>query len=142
MERPTGARTLMSPLYALVRAARDGRAISIAHPNAARDWTHASDIGLGIRTLLEAPAWDHDCYNLSSGRRVSFGEVADTVVTLAPGFSWRRMSDGPVDIDGAQAQRRGPLDISRLTQLGFAPRYAIREGLEDTLRWLREIRLP
>jgi len=140
MERPTGARTLMSAIYALVQAAADRRAVSISQPGTRRDWTHADDIALGVRLLLEAPALRHECYNLSSGQVASLAQVGDAMAELEPGFSWREVAEGQADVEGARASARAPLDISRLRELGFAPRWSLRDGLRDTLQWFRTVR--
>jgi nucleoside-diphosphate-sugar epimerase len=140
MERPTGARTLMSAIYALVQAAAEGRSVSISQPGTGRDWTHADDIALGVRLLLEAPALRHECYNLSSGQVASLAQVGEVLAELEPGFSWREVAEGQADVEGARASARAPLDISRLRELGFAPRWSLRDGLRDTLQWFRTIR--
>ena len=137
MEHPTGVRTVMSPIYTLVRAAATARSVTVSRPDHARDWTHADDIASGIRLLLEVPLLRHDCYNLSSGRVASLAQVGDVLAELAPGFSWRAGAEGQADVDGARAAARGPLDITRLRELGFTPRWSLRDGLRDTLRWCR-----
>jgi nucleoside-diphosphate-sugar epimerase len=139
MERPTGARTTMSVIHALVRAAMAGKPVRLSGADWARDWTHAADIAGGIRLLVEAPSLRHACYNLSSGVVAPLALVADTLAGLAPGFTWQRAAEGRPDIDGTLGQRRGPLDIARIRAVGFAPRYTLEEGLDDTLSWVRRI---
>src|SRR5205807_5680899 len=123
MERPTGARTVMSVMHALVRAAVAGETVRLAGADVARDWTHAADIAQAIRLLLEAPTFTHACYNVSSGTAIPLGRVADALVRIAPPFSWQPAPPGEALIDGTRASRRGPLDIARIRALGFAPRY-------------------
>jgi len=139
MERPTGARTTMSVIHALVRAALAARAIRLSGADRARDWTHAADIARAIRLLVEAPSLQHPNYNLSSGVIAPLALVADALARLAPGFSWQRAAEGRPDVDGTLAQRRGPLDIGRIRAVGFAPRFTLEEGLGDTLTWVRRI---
>lgn len=137
MEHPTGARTVMSPIYTLVHAAAAGRSVTLSQSDHARDWTHADDIASGIRLLLEVPSLPYDCYNLSSGQVASLAQVSDVLAELAPGFSWSEQAEGLADVVGARTGARGPLDMGRLSELGFTPRWSLRDGLRDTLRWCR-----
>ncbi len=139
MERPTGARTTMSVIYALLRAAIAGKPIRLSGADRARDWTHAADIACAIRLLVEAPSLEHACYNLSSGAVAPLARVADTLTRLAPAFSWQPAAGGRPDVDGTRTQRRGPLDIGRIRAVGFTPRYSLEDGLRDTVTWVRRI---
>ena len=139
MERPTGARTVMSVIYALVKAAMAGETVRLAGADVARDWTHAADVGQAIRLLLEAPGLSHPCYNVSSGVAFPLRRAADTLARIAPPFAWQPAPPGTATIDGARASRRGPLDIARIRALGFAPRYGLEEGLEETITSIRRI---
>ena len=139
MERPTGARTIMSVIHALVRAAIAGTPVRLSGADRMRDWTHATDIARAIRLLAEAPSLQYACYNLSSGVVAPLALVADTLTRLAPGFSWQPIATGRSDVDGTLTQRRGPLDIQRIRALGFTPRYTLEEGLRDTVTWVRRI---
>lgn len=138
MERPTGTRTVMSPIYTLVRAAAAKRSIRISQPQVVRDWTYAVDVARGLRLLVESPVLPYDCYNLSCGKATSLAEVADTLAGIAPGFSWSPAEAGQADIEGARISGRGPLDISRLGELGFAPQYTLGDGLSETLAWVEQ----
>jgi nucleoside-diphosphate-sugar epimerase len=139
MERPTGARTVMSVVHTLVRAAVAGDAVRLAGAERARDWTHAGDVARAIRLLLEARSLAHACYNVSSGRAAPLARVADALVRLAPPFTWAPAPPERSTIDGTRAQRRDPLDITRIRGLGFAPRYDLEDGLRETITWVRRI---
>jgi nucleoside-diphosphate-sugar epimerase len=138
-ERPTGARTVMSVIYALAHAAVERRTVRLRGADRARDWTYAADIARAGRLLIDAPSLAHDCYNVSSGAVAPLVEVAEALRRIEPGFAWRPASDA-ADVDGTAAQRRGPLDMSRIRALGFAPRYSLDEGLGETVAWLRRFR--
>jgi UDP-glucose 4-epimerase len=144
-ERPTGARTVMSVIYALINAAVDGRAIRLRGPDRTRDWTYAGDIARAVTLLIDAPELVHRCYNVSSGATAPLSAVADALRRIEPAFSWRLPGPGTgcaatVDVDGDRVQRRGPLDTARIRALGFVPRYALDDGLRDTVQWLRRFR--
>jgi UDP-glucose 4-epimerase len=139
MERPTGSRTVMSVIHALVRTAVAGETVRLAGADVARDWTHAADIAQAIRLLLEAPALAHPCYNVSSGVAIPLRCAADALARIAPPFSWQPAPPGEASIDGARASRRGPLDIARIRAVGFAPRYGLDDGLKETITSIRRI---
>ena len=101
-----------------------------------RDWTYAVDVARGLRLLVESPVLPYDCYNLSCGKATSLVEIADALAGIVPGFSWSAAEAGQAEIEGARISGRGPLDISRLRELGFAPQYTLRDGLNETLTWL------
>ena len=139
MERPTGARTVMSLIHGLVHAAVEGRPVRLAGGGHGRDWTYAGDVGRAVGWLLRAPRLAHACYNVSSGTIRTVAEVARTLALLVPGFAWRPAASSACDLDGGRGQRRGPLDLARIHALGFAPRYGLREGLEETVAWIRRV---
>jgi UDP-glucose 4-epimerase len=138
MERATGTRSAMSPIYRLVRAALAGRSIEIRDPQRKRDWTHASDVAQALRLIAESPALSHECFNISSGRVDTLAAVADILAALAPGFSWTA-TPGEGDIETIPSEERGPVDVSRIAALGFSPRYNLEEGLHDTVSWVRTL---
>lgn len=138
-ERPTGARTVMSAIYVLAHAAVERQTVRLRGADRARDWTYAADIARAARLLIDAPSLTHGCYNVSSGAVAPLAEVAEALRRIEPGFAWHPASDA-ADADGAAAQRRGPLDTSRIRALGFAPRYSLDDGLGETVAWLRRFR--
>jgi UDP-glucose 4-epimerase len=139
MERPTPTRKTMSPIHRLVHAALEGRTIEIPGPQRKRDWTHAADIAQGLRLLVEQPDPPESCYNVSCGSTASLATVAEILARLAPEFSWVA-AEGEGNVGDAPVEHRGPMDIGRLRALGFAPKYGVEEGLQDTMVWVRRFR--
>ena len=137
MERPTGSRHVMSPLYRLVAAARAGREVSIYGADRLRDACYVADVADAFARLTLADTPLHAVYNVSSGSAFPLGEIAATLQELVPGWSWRRASEaGAADVAVRASGERGPMDISRLREIGFVPRYGLREGLQSYLDWL------
>jgi nucleoside-diphosphate-sugar epimerase len=139
MERPTRTRQAMSPIHSLVHAAIEGRMAEIHDPGMKRDWTHASDIARALRILVEHPALPYGCYNVSCGHVASLQTVADLLAQLVPQFAWK-VDHAKRDAASVGTERRGPMDIQRLRDLGFVPRFSLQEGLGDTLNWVRSFR--
>jgi nucleoside-diphosphate-sugar epimerase len=66
----------------------------------------------------------------------SLRTVADVLGRLVPSFAWTIGQPRPA-IAGVATERRGPMNIRRLTSIGFEPRFSLEEGLADTLKWVR-----
>lgn len=135
LERPTGRRTVMSPVYEWCRAALKGDVVQLAD-DLERDLTYVADTAKCVVLACEASALPHPVYNVSSGRNVAFSQVLETLTRIRPGFSFRKEPGG----DGAdffRASLRGPLSMQRAREdLGFVPQYDLEAGIEDYLSWL------
>lgn len=139
MERPTGSRDVMSPLYTLVAAARAGRSTTIYGAERLRDACYVEDVADAFSCLTLADTLGHTVYNVSSGQAYPLGEIAATLHELLPGWSWREVDQaGDADVAIAPSGERGPMDISRLGELGWVPRYTLRDGLRGYLEWNAE----
>lgn len=137
MERDTGVRQLMSPIYQLARAALSRPAVRLRAVDSAYDWTYTADLAEAIRLLVESAGLRHQVYNLSSGRSWRLSEVTAQLESLVPGvrFSWVK-PDEAADLQLADLPRRGPLNISRLREdTGYAPRFDLEQGLHDAIPW-------
>ena len=137
MERVTGHRAVMSVPYQWTRQVLVGEDVEVHDPDDGRDFTYVADIARGIATVLDAPLLPHDVYNLTAGVWVTFGWIADVLRDLVPDA---RIIERPgTEAAAHSATARGPLSGHRLRQdLGWAPRYTLRSGLEDYLEWRRD----
>ncbi len=94
-----------------------------------REFLHVDDLANACRFLLEtydAP----EIVNVGCGEDVSIRELAE-LVRETVGFTGELAFD-PTQPDGTP---RKLLDISRLKNLGWAPRIALRDGLRETYAW-------
>ncbi|MFQ5850354.1 MAG: NAD-dependent epimerase/dehydratase family protein [Candidatus Binatia bacterium] len=135
LERPSGRRTVMSPMFDWCRAAAAGEEIVLAE-DLERDFTYAVDTARVVRLACQAPVLPHRVYNVSSGRNVRFSEVLETLSRLRPQLRVRRK-----EIDSSSSffrqSLRGPLAIARAKgDLGFFPEYDLERGLKSYLDWL------
>jgi UDP-glucose 4-epimerase len=139
MERDTGVRPIMSPIYRLASAALTSDRVRVKRQDAVFDWTFTLDLALAARLLLEAPTPRHRVYNLSGGRPYALAEVVDTLndVLGGAGFEWvDRDTAEPVDVDIDIGRRH--LDITRLRcDTSFAPAYNLEDGLRMSAPWWR-----
>ena len=94
-----------------------------------REFLHVDDLASACRFLLEN--YDSpEIVNVGCGEDVSIREVAELIREVV-GYEGALAFD-PTQPDGTP---RKLLDISRLKNLGWAPRIALRAGLQETYGW-------
>jgi len=137
LERNTGARTRMSPVWQMVQMARSSGEIRLGTPEHVLDFTHVSDIASGVVRLLSSEKLNHESYNVSGGRCYSFLEVAQAVANRLPGTRIVQNSTEPDAVSAGAGSRSGRLAIHRLAgDTAFAPRHDIQSGVSDYIDWL------
>lgn len=97
-----------------------------------RDYIHAEDVALAFVCLIDESA--SGVYNISSGIPITMRRVMDTIGEIIDGTDLIRF--------GALPYREwDPMfvcgDDSRLRKLGWAPRYSLHTGMEQTIAWWR-----
>ena len=101
--------------------------------SAVRDYIHVEDHCSAIDLVLhEAPPGG--VYNVGTGVQTSGLQVAEAVLQIM---------GKPHDLIEFVADRPGhdyryAVDVSRITALGWEPRIAFAEGLEQTVRWYQD----
>jgi len=139
MERETGFRTVLSPIFQMARAAFRKHTVRLPRPDYRCDWTYTADLAEAIALLLEVRRPGHQVYNLSNGQPRWLSEVAEHLSHLIPGarFEW---TDNGANIDPSCDPRRGPMDITRLREdVGFEPAFTLEQGLEAAVPWWQQI---
>lgn len=115
----------------LVDAAVEGRSLHVASGGDFRvDHVYIDDLVAGILAVLDKPEHRHDTYHLASGEAPSLYEIVDIIRELVPGCD---IAIGPGQYlygDRIAVVRKGALDTTRArAELGYVPRFRIREGL-------------
>jgi len=135
LERPTGQRTVMSPVYAWCRAALRGREVEIDE-DLERDLTYCGDTARCIAEACGAPELGYRVYNVSSGENVRFSRVLETLSEVRSNFRFRVRSRGNAS-GFFRDSLRGPLSMERArNDLGFVPEYGLERGLREYMGWL------
>jgi UDP-glucose 4-epimerase len=102
------------------------------------DHVYVDDCVDGILKVLDHASHRFDAYNIATGTAPSLGEIVDLLKQLVPGA---QLSVAPGNYEfakGVGAVKKGALDITRArNELGYAPHYDIRSGLEAYLEWRR-----
>jgi len=115
---------------AKVEEALHGTAIEMPRDDALADWTYAADAAQAAWLALTADHLPHDLYNVSAERR-PVGDFTRALRQLLPQAVIRVSAADP-------GHPHPPMDNTRLkTDLGFAPGYTLKSGLEDYIERVR-----
>lgn len=98
-----------------------------------RDFVHVRDVVQACLLALERPETDHQAFNVGTGVGTSILHLAELLcqtlgATVRPELCGRyRVGD----------VRHGIADIGRLRALGYLPRVALADGLQELVAWAR-----
>jgi UDP-glucose 4-epimerase len=106
-----------------------------------RTLTHVDDIADGIVTALGAPEAENEDFNISASHELTVAEIAAEIWGACGNdpseLSFRNLESFEVDV-----QRRWPSVEKARALLGWDARIDLPDGLEQTVRWLREQEPP
>jgi GDP-L-fucose synthase len=97
-----------------------------------REFLHVDDLADACIMLMEQRIGE-GVYNVGTGADLTVRELAETVMRVV-GFEGRLAFDAGKP-DGTP---RKLLDVSRITALGWRPRYSLEEGIRRTYEWCLE----
>ena len=137
MERVTGHRAVMSQVYEWTGKAMRGEAIDFSRDTPDRDFTYVIDTASAITAVLDAPTLKHQIYNIGRGRKVTIGEMIDAMQRVSPSVTFTGSRD-EVESRPPPKYGRGPMDVSRLTDLGFVAEHDIEMGLRKYMAWRKD----
>ncbi|MCL2481987.1 MAG: NAD-dependent epimerase/dehydratase family protein [Propionibacteriaceae bacterium] len=105
------------------------------------DFTYIDDVVAGLVKAVEAGSLAHRAYNMASGTKTSFAQVAQILKQECPGWDLQ-MGDGLLEVlPGMRSARKGALDIERArTEVGYQPGVSMEEGIHRTLQWCKQHR--
>ena len=102
-----------------------------------RDFIFVEDICAAIRVVLQQSPFSGEVVNVASGRETTIREAAMAFLTA---FGWK----GKLEF-GGQRREGDPVnwraDITKLTSMGFSPKYSLTDGLKQYVEWLRDEKL-
>jgi nucleoside-diphosphate-sugar epimerase len=100
-------------------------------------YTYVADAILGLLFILDKGA-DGEAYNISDSRSdITLKDLAEKIAALAGTRMIMDLSEAPEQAGYSKATK-ALLDGSKLRALGFEAFYSIEEGLERTIKILRE----
>jgi UDP-glucose 4-epimerase len=102
-----------------------------------RTFTHVDDIADGIVTAMASPAGENEDFNVSAAEERTVSELARLI--------WEACGEDPAEFElkhlpsfEVDVQRRWPSVEKARRLLGWEARVDLREGLAETVEWLRE----
>jgi len=101
-----------------------------------RTLTHVDDIADGVVTATGSPAGENEDFNISASEERTIAEIAELIWSACgedpAQFALEHLPTFAVDV-----QRRWPSVDKARRLLGWEARIDLRDGLADTVRWLR-----
>ena len=101
-----------------------------------RTLTHVDDIADGIVTAMGSPAGENEDFNISSSSELSIADLAALI--------WEACGEDPAEFELAHlpsfevdVQRRWPSVEKARERLGWEAQIDLRQGLADTVAWLK-----
>ena len=94
------------------------------------DFTYVEDLARAMEIVLEDPRAIGETFNAGSGKIYTYEEFAKTINQILPAKKELlppRPNEKPFYLYS---------DIKKLKQLGFQPKYDIKDGLKNTIDWL------
>lgn len=118
-----------------IEAALRGEAYHLdAGRDLAVDQVHISDTVAGVLLALDKPKHRFDSYNVATGQAPTIGDVAAIVNAAVPGARITVGSGEYLHGGAVATARKGALDIARArAELGYAPKYDLKRGIEATI---------
>ena len=105
-----------------------------------RTLTHVDDIADGIVTAMTHPAGENEDFNVSASQEMTVAEIARVVWEVcgedSRAFELEHVPSFEVDV-----QRRWPSVDKARDVLGWEARIGVREGIAQTVEWMRGQRL-
>jgi len=102
-----------------------------------RTLTHIDDIADGIVAAMDSPAGLHEDFNISASDELSVTDIARIVWEVCgrdqEAFELKHLPTFAVDV-----QRRWPSVAKARRELDWEARIGVREGVAETVHWLRE----
>ncbi|HZT06402.1 MAG TPA: NAD(P)-dependent oxidoreductase [Chloroflexota bacterium] len=97
------------------------------------NFCYVKDCALGLFLIQTAKELPHRVYNISSGRRETFGDFVAAARQAAPDLEVE-LRPGP----GPHTRPSGYLEITRAAnEVGYAPQFTLEQSTADYIEWLR-----
>ncbi len=106
-----------------------------------RTITHIDDIAEGIVTAMAHPAAENEDFNISAGDEMTVAEIAE-VIWEACGMPPEEFELEHVPSYTVDVVRRWPSVEKAKRMIGFEAAIGPREGIAQTVEWLRSQRVP
>ena len=113
-------------------------AINLGNLEPTRDLNYVADTVEGFIKAAEAPNAIGQVINLGTGREVSIGKLAETILSMMGKRLPVLSEDTRVRPKGSEVDRLCADNTKAKEILGWEPKYTLEEGLRHTIEWLSE----
>jgi NAD dependent epimerase/dehydratase len=122
----------------IITQALAGDSVQLGSLTPSRDFNYVADTVEGFIRIAECPAAVGQVVNVGSGREITIGDLASTILSLTG-------SNVPI-VEDPQRVRPENSEVDRLCAdstkakelLGWGPEYSLEEGLSETIEWVRK----
>jgi len=113
-------------------------AISLGNLEPTRDLNYVADTVEGFIKAAEAPQAVGQVFNLGSGREVSIGKLAETILSMMGKRLPILSEDTRIRPKGSEVDRLCADNTKAKQILGWEPKYTLEDGLQRTIEWVRQ----
>lgn len=119
----------------VIKSLLRGDVPKLSNPNSVRDYIFIDDVLDFYEMIVKEPLATGNIYNVGSGNQYSIGDVVDIITQI--------IGNGVQPIWGSvESQRPEPTkwvaDITKVSLLGWEPKYDLRHGLQQTVSWMQD----
>jgi len=113
-------------------------AISLGNLEPTRDLNYVADTVEGFIKAAEAPNAVGQTINLGTGREISIGKLAETILSMMGKRVPVLNENTRIRPEGSEVDRLCADNTKAKEILGWEPKYSLEEGLPRTIEWLSE----
>src|ERR1044071_4037044 len=113
-------------------------AISLGNLAPTRDLNYVADTVEGFIKAAEAPNAIGEVINLGTGREVSIGKLAETILSMMGKRLPILSEDTRIRPKGSEVDRLCADNTKAKEILGWEPKYTLEDGLQRTIEWVTE----
>lgn len=141
MERPTGSRAGMSPVYRMTHAFLDHGTVTVSRRSltACVAPIASEDVAAALAGMLASPRLRHTTYNVASGYTTTVAAILDAYADAVDGFAWEPVDDpagADVDFETLTPLARAHVNRRLLDDVPWRPQ-ALGESLRAYVEWVR-----
>ena len=131
------ARAIIPTVITQIMAGRERIRLGSLHPT--RDLNYVADTIGGFIALAECDAAVGRTVNISSGREISMGDLAETIKSVMgasctiEGGHDERVRPGKSEVERLIGDNSALVDLT-----GWSPGHSLREGIGKTVQWFRD----
>jgi dTDP-glucose 4,6-dehydratase len=122
----------------IISQALAGKGIRLGNLNPTRDLNYVLDTADAFIAAAEHPQAVGEVINLGTGQEISVGELAGKILQLLGVKAQVETEEGRVRPDSSEVDRLCADTRKAQLLLGWKPKHSLDEGLQETVRWVRE----